>query len=298
MAEDLGQEDVVGLVFGLEPVAADGSVGASEVARFPGLVQGNEGVRNVLWELGAAGGVDGIGAQECFHDAEVLQGADDQAWLSQDRDRVGLEAGARGLAGLELATEDEGGEGKLLFWRAEAGAKEDFTRPAAGQGHEGHAFFEVAVAAQKGQGFLDESLRIKGDQVGLVPVNALVIGGVDGPSFFGIEREIGKTLAGAHLSGAQDQMVGVDCVGVAVLGEVKLDGGQGVIVLESADLGLADPAQFLQGQGAGAAVGLKIRPRGARCAPERLGRGHPDCARGRGSHVAWQRGARHLVVGP
>jgi hypothetical protein len=43
VAEDLGQEDVVGLVFGLEPVAADGAVGASEVARFPGLVQGTEG---------------------------------------------------------------------------------------------------------------------------------------------------------------------------------------------------------------------------------------------------------------
>jgi hypothetical protein len=48
VAEDLGQEDVVGLVLGLEPVAADGSVGASEVARFPGLVQGTEGVGNIL----------------------------------------------------------------------------------------------------------------------------------------------------------------------------------------------------------------------------------------------------------
>ena len=37
VAEDLGQEDVVGLVFWFELVAADGSVGASEVARFPGL---------------------------------------------------------------------------------------------------------------------------------------------------------------------------------------------------------------------------------------------------------------------
>ena len=46
MAE--GQEDVVALVLGLEPVAADGSVGASEVARFPGLVQGTERVGNVL----------------------------------------------------------------------------------------------------------------------------------------------------------------------------------------------------------------------------------------------------------
>ena len=47
MAEDLGQEDVVGLVFWFELVAADGSVGAAEVARFPGLVQGEAGA----WSL-------------------------------------------------------------------------------------------------------------------------------------------------------------------------------------------------------------------------------------------------------
>jgi hypothetical protein len=53
-------------------------------------------------------------------------------------------------------------------------------------------------------------------------VDALVIGGVDGPGFLGIEREIAEALAGAHLSGAQDQMVGIDCAdGVAVLGEVN-----------------------------------------------------------------------------
>ena len=36
MAEDLGEEDIVGLVFGFELVAADGAVGAAEVAGFPG----------------------------------------------------------------------------------------------------------------------------------------------------------------------------------------------------------------------------------------------------------------------
>jgi len=48
VAEDLGQEDVVGLVSGFELVAADSSVGASEVAGFPGFVQRAEGVGNVL----------------------------------------------------------------------------------------------------------------------------------------------------------------------------------------------------------------------------------------------------------
>jgi len=54
-------------------------------------------------------------------------------------------------------------------------------------------------------------------------------------------------------------MVGVACAdGVAVLGEVELDGGQGVTGFEPADLGLADPAQFLERQGAGAAAGFQI----------------------------------------
>ena len=49
MAEDLGEEDDIGLVRGFEEVAADGGVGAAEVAWFPGLVQRAEGVGNVLW---------------------------------------------------------------------------------------------------------------------------------------------------------------------------------------------------------------------------------------------------------
>jgi hypothetical protein len=36
------------MFLGLEPVAADGAVGAAEVARFPGLVQGAEGGRLIL----------------------------------------------------------------------------------------------------------------------------------------------------------------------------------------------------------------------------------------------------------
>jgi hypothetical protein len=51
MSEDLGEEDIVGLVFRFEVVATDGAVGASEVAGFPGFVQGAEGGGNVLGEL-------------------------------------------------------------------------------------------------------------------------------------------------------------------------------------------------------------------------------------------------------
>jgi hypothetical protein len=77
VAEDLGQEDVVGLVSGFELVAADSSVGASEVAGFPGFVQRAEGVGNVLRQLRAGGGVDGIGALEGFEIPESVEGLDD-----------------------------------------------------------------------------------------------------------------------------------------------------------------------------------------------------------------------------
>jgi len=85
VAEDLGQEDVVGLVYGLEPVAADGAVGVAQVARLPRSVQGAEGARDVLWELGAGGGIDGIGRGEGFESAEILQGPGSMArqiWTS------------------------------------------------------------------------------------------------------------------------------------------------------------------------------------------------------------------------
>ena len=51
MAEDLGEEDVVGLVLGFKLVAADSSVGAAEVAGFPGFVQRTESGGNVLRQL-------------------------------------------------------------------------------------------------------------------------------------------------------------------------------------------------------------------------------------------------------
>jgi len=65
--------------------------------------------------------------------------------VGQDGDGVGLEAGAGSLTGFELAVEDEGGIGEFFRRETEGGAKEDLGRPAPGQGHETHAFFEVAV---------------------------------------------------------------------------------------------------------------------------------------------------------
>jgi len=77
MAEDLGQEDVVGLVSWFKLVAADSSVGVAQVARFPGFVQRAESGGNVLRELRTGGGLDGVGAREGFEIPESVEGLDD-----------------------------------------------------------------------------------------------------------------------------------------------------------------------------------------------------------------------------
>src|ERR1700746_2575243 len=141
------------------------------------------------------------------------------------------------MAGFELAVEDEGGEGEFLGRQAEICAKEDFGRPAPGERHQAHAFFEVAVAGQEVESFFYEGLRVQWDQVGLVLVDALVVGRVERPGFLWRQSEGGKALAGAHLSGSQDQMVRVELAdGVAILGEVKFNGSRGESLFESADL--------------------------------------------------------------
>ena len=77
MAEDLGEEDIVGLVFGFELVATDGAVGAAEVAGFPGEVEGAEGGGNVLGELWAGGGVNGFGGRKALEVPESVEGLDE-----------------------------------------------------------------------------------------------------------------------------------------------------------------------------------------------------------------------------
>jgi hypothetical protein len=99
VAEDLCQEYIVGLVLRFEAVAADGGVGASQVSWFPGFVQGAEGCRNVLGELRACGGVDGIGTREAFEIPELSERPDNFLWLGQNGDGVRLKAGAGNVAG-------------------------------------------------------------------------------------------------------------------------------------------------------------------------------------------------------
>jgi hypothetical protein len=66
VTEDLGEEDIVGDVFWFELVATDGAVGASQVSWFPREVEGAEGGGNVLGELGAGGGVNGLCGREAL----------------------------------------------------------------------------------------------------------------------------------------------------------------------------------------------------------------------------------------
>jgi hypothetical protein len=58
------------------------------------------------------------------------------------------------------------------------------------------------------------------DEIGLVAVDALVVSGVERAGFSRFEREIAEALAGAHLSWAQEQVIGVHGADrVAVFGE-------------------------------------------------------------------------------
>jgi hypothetical protein len=75
------------------------------------------------------------------------------------------------------------GKGSFSRGRLKEAAKEDLGRPAPGEGHEAHAFLEVAVAGQEFESRLDEDLRIERDKIGLVAVDALVVGGVPARGF-------------------------------------------------------------------------------------------------------------------
>src|SRR5271166_6962125 len=95
--------------------------------------------------------------------------------------------------------------------------------------------------------------------IGLVALDALVVGGVERAGFFRFERQIAEALTGAHFSWAQDQVIGFHGADrVAVLGEGELDGCQGVPGFEPSYFGLPESVKFLEGQGASAAVGGEI----------------------------------------
>ena len=102
------------------------------MAGFPGLVERAEGGGHVLGELGAGGGVNGLGGREAFEIPESVEGLDKFLLIGQDGDGVRLGTGAGSLAGFELAVEEEGGIGELFPREAEGGAKEDLGRALGG----------------------------------------------------------------------------------------------------------------------------------------------------------------------
>jgi hypothetical protein len=64
---NLGEEDIVGLVFGFELVATDDAVGAAEVALVSKGDRGSRRRRKRTWEVGAGGGViNGLGGKISF----------------------------------------------------------------------------------------------------------------------------------------------------------------------------------------------------------------------------------------
>ena len=140
-------------------------------------------------------------------DSASVEGLNKFLGVGEDGDWVRLETGAGSLAGFELAVEEEGWIGEFFRRETEGGAKEDLGRPAPGEGHEAHAFLEVAVAGEEFESRLDESFGIERDEIGLVAVDALVVSGVERAGFFRFEGQIAEALAGAHFSRAQDQVI-------------------------------------------------------------------------------------------
>ena len=114
MAEDLGEEDVVGLVFGFELVATDGAVGERRWPGFQGWSREPKAAETYLGSCGPVVVLTALGEGKLLRIPECVEGLDKFLGVGQDGDEVGLEAGAGSLPGFELAIEDEGGIGEFL----------------------------------------------------------------------------------------------------------------------------------------------------------------------------------------
>ena len=135
---------------------------------------------------------------------------DNLLWLGQDGNWVRFEACAGSLLGFELAIKDDGGIGEFLSWQAE-GAKENLGRPAPGQSHQAHAFFEVAIAGQQRQSFPDEQEKNAFLQSQRIPAGS-TLELKDFDAFFEVRKTLLKReLAG--LLGVRSSTVTAFCVG-------------------------------------------------------------------------------------
>jgi hypothetical protein len=118
IAEDLGEEDIVGDVFGFELVATGWRRRRSGVGRVSRAGRGSRRRRKRTWEASRAGGrVNGVGGRETFEIPEPVEGLNNFLGVGEDGDWVRLETGAGSLAGFELALEEESGIGEFLSLR-------------------------------------------------------------------------------------------------------------------------------------------------------------------------------------
>jgi hypothetical protein len=95
----------------------------------------------------------------------------------QDGDEK-LEAGAGSLTGFELAIEDGGRIGECFPRELNLALKKISAGLRPVRAMRVNASFQVAVDGEEFESFFDESLRIERDEIGLVVVNTLVVGGV------------------------------------------------------------------------------------------------------------------------
>jgi hypothetical protein len=86
--QDLGQEDVVGHVLWLKLLAADGSVGGAQVARFPGKVALAEGEFDLVIEGVLGADMGALSIRIGTDGAEALKSGQNALWGSQDGNRV------------------------------------------------------------------------------------------------------------------------------------------------------------------------------------------------------------------
>ena len=207
--------------------------------------------------------------------AQAPESLQDDFRLSEDRNRVGLETCARSETGFKLAAEDYSREREFDGSGGKRGAKEDFGRPAAGDGHEPHAQGNEALANQEPRmpsttrsnslsaraifagsqatcaaptAVAMNSLGSRGNQIGLIFMDLGLVSGVNGPSFLRGERQVAEALAGAVFAGAQGRVLGIDrAQGAAVAGKVEFNGCQGVRGAQAVNFALAEALQAFEG---------------------------------------------------
>ena len=161
----------------------------NRVIVFPGIFA------RMVSDMGAL--LAGIGTDS----AQAPESLQDDFRLSEDRNRVGLETCARSETGFKLAAEDYSREREFDGSGGKRGAKEDFGRPAAGDGHEPHAQGNEALGSQELFGRRDEFFGVQGNQIGLIFMDLGLVSGVNGPSFLRGERQVAEALAGAVFAG-------------------------------------------------------------------------------------------------